>query len=274
MILNFASDIQRGSVPTGYVYRGNALIWERVQIDQLAQPPEIEPYEIAIFELDADDNYTGVKLFSELTWVNPSAFEDAHDYILNNPSKRCVLVTGKSTSIATIPNGFFSGISNIIGFFGRNQYGYIGSGAFAGCANLKTVDIYDLYKILQSAFASCSSLKYFRFPEYVLNIGDSAFAGSGLVKVDTYAMGQGNHAVSCGQYAFAGTRLREFYFPPGFRPNSGTSSSQEATMIFAGCMNLSVIYVDQVYAPDIYHSPWQANAPWGATNATVIYREA
>ena len=153
----------------------------------------------------------------------------------------------------------------------------IGNYAFYYCTSLALTSLPEgLTRISGNAFYSCTSLALTSLPEGLTRMGNSAFSGctnlaltslpEGLTKID------GNVFYSCknlaitslpeslisiGNYAFSGcTSLTSITF-------KGTPSSIMSSA-FNGCTNLTDIKV-----------PWAegavANAPWGATNATITY---
>ena len=153
----------------------------------------------------------------------------------------------------------------------------IGNYAFYYCTSLALTSLPEgLTRISGNAFYSCTSLALTSLPEGLTRMGNSAFSGctnlaltslpEGLTKID------GNVFYSCknlaitslpeslisiGTYAFYScTSLTSITF-------KGTPSSIMSSA-FNGCTNLTDIKV-----------PWAegavANAPWGATNATITY---
>ena len=153
----------------------------------------------------------------------------------------------------------------------------IGNYAFYYCTSLALTSLPEgLTRISGNAFYSCTNLALTSLPEGLTRMGNSAFSGctnlaltslpEGLTKID------GNVFYSCknlaitslpeslisiGNYAFYScTSLTSITF-------KGTPSSIMSSA-FNGCTNLTDIKV-----------PWAegavANAPWGATNATITY---
>ena len=133
------------------------------------------------------------------------------------------------------------------------------------------------YTIIRKyAFNGCRSLALTSLPSGLTSIGTHAFDGcsslaltslpSGLTSIDTYTFDDCSSLAltslpsgltSIGNYAFRNCRsLASLTF-------EGTPTSISRTA-FSGCTNLTTINV-----------PWAegavANAPWGATNATINY---
>ena len=115
------------------------------------------------------------------------------------------------------------------------------------------VKMYGYETIRDYAFADCTNLALTTLPNGITNIGDEAFARCTSLALTTLPSGITN----IGNAAFAGcTNLVLLTF-------EGTPESI-AEWAFADCNNLTTINV-----------PWAkgavANAPWGATDATINY---
>ena len=153
----------------------------------------------------------------------------------------------------------------------------IGNYAFYYCTSLALTSLPEgLTRISGNAFYSCTSLALTSLPEGLTRMGNSAFSGctnlaltslpEGLTKIDDNVFYSCKNLaltslpeslISIGNYAFSGcTSLTSITF-------KGTPSSIMSSA-FNGCTNLTDIKV-----------PWAegavANAPWGATNATITY---
>ena len=134
----------------------------------------------------------------------------------------------------------------------------------------------DLTTIGYSAFSGCPNLALTSLPSGMTNIGSYAFQSCPKLALTSLPSG----ITRIGYYAFNGCRnLAITRLPPGitnigfgvfanctglisitFEGNPKTTHSSA----FNGCSNLTTIYV-----------PWSqgqvANAPWGASNATIVY---
>ena len=153
----------------------------------------------------------------------------------------------------------------------------IGNYAFYYCTSLALTSLPEgLTRISGNAFYSCTSLALTSLPEGLTRMGNSAFSGctnlaltslpEGLTKIDDNVFYSCKNLaltslpeslISIGNYAFYScTSLTSITF-------KGTPSSIMSSA-FNGCTNLTDIKV-----------PWAegavANAPWGATNATITY---
>ena len=128
----------------------------------------------------------------------------------------------------------------------------IGKFAFCWCNSLPSINLPNsLTSIDTSAFMYCTKLASVKLPEGLTTIGDSAFEKSGLTSITVPS------SVTTIKYnAFGSCDLISVKF-------KGTPTSIHSTA-FNGCTNLTTINV-----------PWAegevANAPWGATNATINY---
>ena len=130
----------------------------------------------------------------------------------------------------------------------------IGIEAFINCTNLALTSLPEgLTSIGDGAFTGCSNLALTSLPAGVTSIGIEAFAGCSNLALTSLPAG----VTSIGNSAFAGcSNLTSITF-------KGTPNAIAANA-FNGCTNLTDIKV-----------PWAegavANAPWGATNATITY---
>ena len=136
------------------------------------------------------------------------------------------------------------------------MYGYtfIRPAAFIGCINLVHISLPEgLTSIGGSAFEECISLALTSLPEGLTSIGANAFFDCTNLALTSLPEG----LTIIGANAFGGcTNLTSITF-------KGTPTTINS-IAFNGCTNLTDIKV-----------PWAegavANAPWGATNATITY---
>ena len=118
---------------------------------------------------------------------------------------------------------------------------------------LISAEFHGITKIRSNAFNSCINLALTSLPAGVTSIGDSAFYNcTGLALT---SLPEGLTTISFGAFQNC-TSLTSITF-------KGTPTTIES-IAFDGCTNLTEIKV-----------PWSegavANAPWGATNATITY---
>lgn len=153
-----------------------------------------------------------------------------------------------------------------------------GVGTFRGCSSLRTINIPPLLKntIQLGVFQGCTSLESCVLPEGITKIDGNAFKECSSLKEIVLS----DNITSIGNYAFQNcTMLSRLVLPSklteikmnafdgcsGLKkieiPNSVKSIAANA---FSNCYGITDIYV-----------PWSedevANAPWGATNATIHY---
>lgn len=153
----------------------------------------------------------------------------------------------------------------------------IGYSAFSGCPKLALTSLPSgVTSISDYAFNNCPNLALTSLPSGMTNIGSYAFQSCPKLALTSLPSG----ITRIGYYAFNGCRnLAITRLPPGitnigfgvFANCTGlTSITFEGnpktihSSAFNGCSNLTTIKV-----------PWSqgqvANAPWGASNATIIY---
>lgn len=130
----------------------------------------------------------------------------------------------------------------------------IGYSAFSGCPNLALTSLPSgVTSISDYAFNNCPNLALTSLPSGMTNIGSYAFNGCRNLAITRLPPGITN--IGFGVFANC-TGLTSITFEGN--PKTIHSSA------FNGCSNLTTIYV-----------PWSqgqvANAPWGASKATIIY---
>ena len=139
---------------------------------------------------------------------------------------------------------------------GAKMYGYtkIRGDLFTECTNLAHVSLPEsLTSIGEYAFSYCENLALTSLPAGLTNMGGGAFYGCSSLALTSLP----ESLTSIGYRTFADcTSLTSITF-------KGTPTTIDSTA-FDGCTNLTDIKV-----------PWAegavANAPWGATNATITY---
>jgi hypothetical protein len=128
-----------------------------------------------------------------------------------------------------------------------------GIGTFYYCTSLTEVKFpAGLTTIGRDAFNKCTSLSNLELPSGVTTIGDNAFNGTAFTK---FVVPESVTSIGSGAFAYC-SNLQEIEIP------SGVTSLNSLT--FYGCTNLTKITI---------HKPENSlsGAPWGATNATVVW---
>ena len=161
-----------------------------------------------------------------------------------------------SSEITSIGNHAFNGCKNLILESLPSKITSIGFNAFYDCQNLALTSLPSgITSIEYSAFENCKNLALTSLPSGITSIKNKAFnkcqnlaltsLPSGITIIENYAF---NDCSKLTSITFEGTPN-----PTGIDINA-----------FAGCPKLTTINV-----------PWAknevANAPWGATNATINY---
>ena len=150
--------------------------------------------------------------------------------------------------------------------------------AFNGCTSLALTSLPNsVTNIERNAFDGCTSLALTSLPDGITSIGQGAFSGctslaltslpSGLTEITNYAFVNCTSLVSMSIHSGINTIDPAAFGKCGGLTSvtfEGKPSGNMAKNIFQGCINLTEIKV-----------PWAegavANAPWGATNATITY---
>ena len=186
-------------------------------------------------------------------------------------------LTSLPESLTSIGNRAFDGCTNLALTSLPEGLKSIGDSAFVDCTNLALRSLPEgLTSIVEHAFRGCTSLALTSLPAGVTSIGHLAFYGCTSLALRSLPEG----LTSIGNAAFYGcTNLALTSLPEGLK-SIGDNAFQNCTSltsitfkgtpttivssVFPGCTNLTEIKV-----------PWSegkvANAPWGATNATITY---
>lgn len=182
----------------------------------------------------------------------PSGITAIGDGAFENCSK--LALTSLPTSITAISSSAFQGCSNLALASLPTGITSIGAYAFYGCSKLALTSLPSgITSIAGSTFQGCPELALTSLPSGITLIDNYAFYGCTKLALASLPIG----VTSIGSSAFYGcTGLTSIKF-------EGTPT-KIASDAFNGCTNLTDIKV-----------PWAegavANAPWGATNATITY---
>ncbi len=157
-------------------------------------------------------------------------------------------------SVTRISNSAFSSCNSLASITIPDSVTSIGNSTFSSCYSLASITIPDgVTSIGNSTFSSCYSLASITIPDSVTSIGDSMFRNCDSLASITIP----DSVTSIGNSTFSSCySLAEVEF-------SGTPTTI-ASNAFSSSTMITTIRV-----------PWSegavANAPWGATNATIIY---
>lgn len=176
-----------------------------------------------------------------------------------------------------VPEYAFAYLAELISVDMPDNVIAIGDNGFYRCPKLQLTSLPPgITSIGQYAFNNCPRLALTALPSGITSLPTAAFQYCPKLALTTFPSGM----TSIGAYAFRqGTGLASITLPPalttigdfafanctGLETVKFTSTvSSIPNGVFSGCPKLSTIYV-----------PWSqgqvANAPWGASNATIIY---
>lgn len=167
-------------------------------------------------------------------------------------------LTSLPSGLSTIGEYAFCGCSKLALTSLPENLNDVGKYAFKNCSSLALTSLpTSMYEIHEGTFYGCSSLALTSLPEGVTKIYSYAF--NSCSKLALTSLPDGLQSIS--NNAFSGcTGLKTITFTN----DAQTPNITIAANAFNGCTNLTTINV-----------PWAegavANAPWGATNATINY---
>ena len=185
--------------------------------------------------------------------ANLVGYTKIRDYAFHNCQN--LALTSLPSGIANIGNYAFYNCQTLALTSLPSEITSIGNEAFHNCQNLALISLPSgITSIGNYAFHNCQNLALTSLPSGITSIGDRAFYNCQNLALISLPSG----ITSIGKYAFEGcTKLTSITF-------EGTPNSIISNTAFSGCTDLTTINV-----------PWAknevANAPWGATNATINY---
>ena len=224
------------------------------------------------YDFEVDGLYYNINVDSTLT-VTRGLEKYSGDIIIPNT----VVHDGKTYTVSDIGYAAFASSDDLTSVVMGDSIKHIISDSFSGSKNLKNVTLNKSVLTIGSyAFAGCSSLTQFTIPDAVTKINEGTFMGcSSLASV---TIGDGVTAI--GYMSFSDCScLSEINF--------GRSVACIGEDAFNNCTGLKTVNI----GPDIITIPANAfsgtssdlvinlavsegavaNAPWGATNATINY---
>lgn len=154
----------------------------------------------------------------------------------------------------------------------------VGKNAFSQCSSLQSVDIPDsVTTIAAYAFNGCSNVNEMVIPDSVTEIGADAFYSCGFMKISKLPA----NLITVGYRAFGLCygMSGEILIPPGVREINADAfqkCNRVTAFTFTGTPDSIASSVFNACASNlIINVPWAegevANAPWGATSATINY---
>ena len=183
----------------------------------------------------------------------PSGLTIISDYAFTNCTS--LALTSLPDGITSIGQRAFDGCTSLALTSLPDGITSIDIEAFDGCTSLALTSLPDgITSIGQGAFDACTSLALTSLPSGLTSIPNNVFLNcDGLVSMSIHS---GINTINAAAFGKCGG-LTSVTF-------EGKPSGNMAKNIFQGCINLTEIKV-----------PWAegsvANAPWGATNATITY---
>lgn len=228
------------TVPEGATKIKSSLFSSSTSLTAVTMPNSVE--EIGQSAFQSCSNLTSVKLSDNLKKIGGSAF--------NYCSK--MQLTRLPSGITSIGSSAFSGCSKIALTELPNGLTKIESNTFQQCGELALTSLPSgIIEILDGAFRYCNKIALTNFPENLDYIGSFAFHTCSLLE----------------EITFNATRLdsNAFYECPNLKKVTFKGKSLSISSIaFKSCSHIDTINV-----------PWAegevANAPWGATKATINY---
>ena len=238
-------DVENGSsfkeIDTGRIFRydkeNNLWIEQKSTTGGGATEPYIEE------TYDADGNLIGAKMYG-YTFIKNKMYANM-EYL------KSIEIHGNTSYIGEYA---FYKCTNLAFASLPESLTSIGIRAFQDCTNLVLASLPEsLTSIGDNTFYNCTNLALTSLPEGLISIGNNTFYGCTSLALTSLP----ESLTSIGIRAFQGcTSLTSITF-------KGTPTTIESSA-FSGCTNLTEIKV-----------PWSegavSGAPWGATNATIIY---
>ena len=248
------------------LYLGDILVWTSETVEP--PTPTYDETKVAVVLLDENDKPT-----DNVTYFETIA--DSAEHLKDNSSNRYLVHIGSDSGITSIYSSFYQ-CPNLVSIDVSDGITSIGTYAFYGCHALKNVNISStVTSIADSAFESCSSIKSVIVPVGVSRISQAVFRY--CTNLESVVL-LGN--VTLINYsAFDGcASLSSIVIP--------STVTSIAPHVFDGCTSLesiaipsSVTYIGEYAFQTSSLTKMTINkpensisgAPWGATNATIIW---
>ena len=253
-----------------------------------------------------DANY--LEMFSGIIdrSIKKAVIPDSVDSIGSYAFQDCILLTSVQIpeSVAEIKEGAFYNCSELVDAAIPGLVDEIGSSAFKGCTKLKTTIPQTVKTFGNNSFYGCAGIEGDLTITNGANVGGSAFQN--CTSIESVVIGEnstvgGNAFQSCTGLKSAVLRSGCTPAANAYRMFSGCTSLERAVLeegctqtvgyMFADCTSLREVYLPSTMGqPGINPSPFTGNnsgadlhiycafgqndatgAPWGATNATIVY---
>jgi hypothetical protein len=253
-----------GDTALSRLYQGDDLIWEKG-----TPAPSYDETRIAVALLDENDEPT-----DNVTYFETIA--DSAAYLKNNTESRYLVSVGSETQIEEIGKNAFHSCTSLAKLRIPATVLDLGEAAFGGCSNLLEVKmIYGTISISKQAFGGCASLREIVIPDSVTSIGGGAF--SGCTKIENISLPQNLTILSGGLFGGCAS-LHEIVIPDSVTSIGGGAFAGAGLSEILISENVDSIGYNAFYMCDnlyriIINQPENSisGAPWGATNATVIW---
>lgn len=187
-----------------------------------------------------------------------------------------ILSARLSRAMTAIPSNAFNGDTSLTTCRLYDNVKIIGAWAFYNCSKLRMSALpKNVESIEANAFCGCDNMSLTALPPLITSIGERCFFGCTKLDIASFPVG----VTVIPQYSFHSTGIKNLMLHAGIQTIGeyafyNNLNLQEVVFIgtplaiashaFDFCYNLTTIRV-----------PWSegevANAPWGATNATIIY---
>ena len=195
---------------------------------------------------------------SGLTEINLPLVTSIEIYCFSGCSK---LTSIDLSNITSLGNYCFQNCSNLASINIPNVTS-LGNYCFQNCSNLASIDMPKVTSLGNSCFYGCSKLTSIDIPN-VTSLGNSCFMScSNLASIEMPSV------TSIGQYCFSICTVLKTVTLGGIGKSITDTSGFNSTCFTSYIINLT-IYVSNPSNP-----PTLTGSPWGATNATITYKQA
>ena len=194
-----------------------------------------------------------------LTDVGTSAFASC-DNITKVTVPQAVVDRDKNTETGDqIKSVFTTAYKNITEINFSGEVTTIGYYAFDQCESIESINLPSTLNSISSwSFNKCTGLTTITFPDSLETLGRDVF--SGCINLTSVTFNEGLKTITNCTFRDC-TGLTSISLPSTLETMTSTP--------FYGCTNITSIYIDK-YSTD---ASYANNAPWGATNSTVTWKQ-